>query len=139
MTPSHQETRVSISLITRSCSVRTGTGTSRACCLFSENQDDALQRLGKEKLLLKKSIVEPGGSKTNIRNWRAKRQNGCCTWLIPTPPRGVHLQVRPSNSGGVGETENIAPTAKADRGQRPAGKGAKPRGIALLSARQGSL
>ena len=42
---------------------------------------NALQRLGKEKLLLKKSIVEPGGDKTNIRNWRAKRQNGCCTWL----------------------------------------------------------
>ena len=104
---------------------------------------NALQRLGKEKLLLKnllssqvetRQIYETGGQKDKTGVALGSTSAG-----IPAPPRGVHLQVRLSNSGGVGETENVAPTARADRGQRPAGKGAKPRGIALLSARQGSV
>ena len=69
-----------------------GTGTSKTCCLFSENQAECFAKTWQREAALKKAIVEPGGSKTNIRTAAtaaAKSLQSCPTLCDPidgSPP-----------------------------------------------------
>ena len=123
--------------------VKSESEVAQSCPTLSDPMDCSLPGSSAHGIFQARALEWGAIAFSKCTKLEGKKTNGCCTWLYQRRQPRATLGRMPASAAeqrwSCGRGGKRSSTSRADRAQRPSGKGSKPRGTTLLSAQQGSL